>query len=116
MRGQNMQNEKLVHDLIVEHMRLKLGREYKEVTVNPEGNPDMVLANHGLILANVEVETDGTINHEKADEWKGLVQLGTKLILMVPRHVKAKVTELLWQKGIMDKVSVGSYEIVINMP
>jgi len=111
-----MQNEKLVHDLIVDHMRLKLGREYNDVTVNPEGNPDMVLANHGLTLANVEVETDGTINPEKADEWKGLAQPGTKLILMVPKHAKAKVTELLWQKGIMDKVSVGSYDIVINMP
>jgi len=111
-----MQNEKLVHDLIVDHLRQKLGREYNEVTVNPEGTPDMVLANHGLILANVEVETDGTINSEKADEWKGLAQPGTKLVLMVPRNAKARVTELLWQKGIMDKVSVGSYEIVINMP
>ncbi len=111
-----MQNEKLVHDLIVDHLRQKLGREYNEVTVNPAGTPDMVLANHGLILANVEVETDGTINSEKADEWKGLAQPGTKLVLMVPRNAKARVTELLWQKGIMDKVSVGSYEIVINMP
>ncbi|MGO9952461.1 MAG: hypothetical protein ACLPN1_09660 [Dissulfurispiraceae bacterium] len=111
-----MHNEKLVHDLIVDHLRQKLGRDYKEVTVNPEGNPDIVLANHGLVLANVEVETDNTINPEKAAEWKVLAQPGTKLILMVPRNAKAKVTELLWQKGIMDKVSVGSYEIVINMP
>jgi hypothetical protein len=111
-----MQNEKLVHDLIVDHLRQKLGREYKEVTVNPDGSPDMVLANHGLVLAHVEVETDSTINPEKADEWKGLAQPGTKLILMVPKNAKAKVTELLWQKSIMDRVSVGSYEIVINMP
>ena len=111
-----MQNEKLVHDLIVDHLRQKLGREYKEVTVNPERNPDMVLANHGLVLANVDVETDNTITPDKAAEWKILAQPGTKLILMVPRNAKAKVTELLWQQGIMDKVSVGSYEIVINMP
>ncbi|HTZ18355.1 MAG TPA: hypothetical protein VMB78_07935 [Dissulfurispiraceae bacterium] len=111
-----MQNERLVHDLIVDYLKVKLARDYKDVTVNAEGNPDMVLANHGLVLANVEVETDGTINPEKADQWKGLAQPGTKLILMVPKNAKAKVTELLWQKGIMDKVSVGSYEIVINMP
>lgn len=109
-------NDKLVHDLIVDHLRQKLGREYREVTVNAEGSPDLVLANHGLILANVEVETDSTITPDKADVWKSLAQPGTKLILMVPRNSKAKVTELLWQKGIMDKVSVGSYEIVINMP
>jgi hypothetical protein len=111
-----MQNEKLVHDLIVDHLKRKLARDYKDVSVNAEGNPDMVLANHGLVLANLEVETDSTICPEKADEWKGLAQPGTKLILMVPKNSKAKVTELLWQKGIMDKVSVGSYEIVINMP
>lgn len=111
-----MQNEKLVHDLIVDHLKQKLCREYKDIRVNTEGNPDMVLANHGLVLANVEVETDSTINPEKADGWKGLAEPGTKLILMVPKNAKAKVTELLWQKGIMDKVSVGSYEIVVNMP
>jgi len=111
-----MQNEKLVHDLIVEHLKRKLARDYKEVTVNPAGNPDMVLANHGLVLANLEVETDGTINQDKADEWKELAQPGIKLVLMVPKNSKARVTELLWQKGIMDKVSVGSYEIVVNMP
>ncbi len=111
-----MQNEKLVHDLIVDHMKQKLAREYKEIKMNQDGNPDLVLANHGLVLANVEVETDSTITSEKAGEWKTLAQPGTKLILMVPKTAKAKVTELLWQTGIMDKVSVGSYEIVINMP
>jgi hypothetical protein len=35
---------------------------------------------------------------------------------MVPKNSKAKVIELLWQNGIADKVSVGSYEISINMP
>ncbi len=111
-----MQNEKLVHDLIVDHLKQKLSKEYKDVSINAEGNPDLILSNHGLVLANVEVETEGTINPEKADDWKGLAQSGSKLILMVPKNSKAKVTELLWQKGIMDKVSVGNYEIVINMP
>lgn len=111
-----MQNEKLVHDLIVDHLKQKFARDYKEVKVNPEGEPDMVLANHGLVLANVEVETESTIKPDKADEWKRLAQPGTKLILMVPKNAKVKVTELLWEKGIMDKVSVGSYEIVVNVP
>ncbi|HMK56038.1 MAG TPA: hypothetical protein VK448_05315 [Dissulfurispiraceae bacterium] len=111
-----MQNEKLVHDLIVDHLRQKLAKEYKEIAVNTGGSPDLVLANHGLVLANVEVETDGSITSGKADGWKDLAQPGAKLILMVPKNAKAKVTELLWQKGIMDKVSVGSYEIVVNMP
>jgi hypothetical protein len=111
-----MQNEKLTHDLIVEHMRGKFSREYKEVKVNPQGSPDIILGNHGLVLANVEVETEGSINPVKADEWKSMVGQGVKLILMVPKNSKMKVTELLWEKGIMDRVGVGSYEISIHMP
>jgi hypothetical protein len=111
-----MQKEKLVHDLIVDHLKQKFSRDYKEVTVNPEGDPDLVLANHGLVLAKVEVETESTITAEKAAKWKSLAQPGIKLFLMAPKHSKVKITDLLWENGIMDKVSVGSYEIVINLP
>ena len=111
-----MQNEKLVHDLIIDHLRHKFSREYLDVRINPQGSPDIVLGNHGLVLANVEVETESTINMERADEWKALADSGVKLVLMVPKKIKAKVPELLWEKGIMDRVSVGSYEISINMP
>jgi hypothetical protein len=111
-----MQNEKLTHDLIVDHMKHKFSREYKEVKVNPQGSPDIVLGNHGMALANVEVETESTINQEKAEEWKALAGQGLKLVLIIPKNMKVKVTELLWEKGIMDRVSVGSFEITINMP
>jgi hypothetical protein len=111
-----MQNEKLLHDLIIDHLRHKFSREYQEVTVNPQGSPDIVLGNHGLVLANVEVETESSINPDKAAEWKTLADSGVKLILMVPKKTKAKVPELLWEKGIMDRVSVGSYELSVTMP
>jgi|WetSurMetagenome_2_1015567.scaffolds.fasta_scaffold00633_4 hypothetical protein len=111
-----MQNEKLTHDLIVDHMRNKFSRDYNEARVNPQGSPDIVLGNHGLVLANVEVETEGSINPEKAEEWKGLVGEGVKLIIMAPKNSRVKVTELLWEKGIMDRVGVGTYEISIHMP
>lgn len=111
-----MQNEKLTHDLIVDHVRRKFSRDYKEVKVNSQGSPDIILCNHGLVLANVEVETEGSINTAKAEEWKALVGQGVKLILVVPKNAKVMVTELLWENGIMDRVSVGSYEITVNMP
>jgi hypothetical protein len=110
-----MSNEELVHNLIVDFLRKKLSREYKEIKVNPSGSPDLILANHGLTLAVVEVETEGIITLEKAEKWKMLSEQN-KLILMVPKNAKVKATELLWQKGIGDKVSVGTYEIVVNMP
>lgn len=111
-----MNNEKLVHDLIVDTMRQKYSREYKEIIANADACPELVLKNHGLVLAVVAVETDSTITPEKADRWKEIVEEGNKLVLMIPKHARVKVTDILWQKGIMDRVSVGSYEIAITMP
>lgn len=63
----------------------------------------------------VEVETENSITIEKAEEWKAVAEKN-KLYLIIPKNAKVKATELLWQKGIGDKVAVGTYEIVINMP
>jgi hypothetical protein len=111
-----MDNERLVRSLIVERLRRKLRRDYEEVKINPEGNPDITLSSHGLTLAVVQVETEGSVTPEQAEKWAGLAGRGTKLILMVPRASKVKATDLLWQKGIMDRVAMGTYEIQINMP
>ncbi len=111
-----MESGRLLHDLIVDRLRAKFSGQYKEITVNSDGNPDLVLANHGLTLAVVQVETEGSITPEKAEIWKKLSQEGSKVILMVPKHAKVKATELLWKSGIADKVGVGSYEITIQMP
>jgi hypothetical protein len=119
-----MQNEKLIHNWMVSFLRDKLSRDYTDIKVNLEEtrneykghHPDLILANHGLVLALMEVETEGSITPEKADEWKKLSGLGTKLILMVPKASKAKIVDLLWKKGMADKVSVGSYELTVSMP
>lgn len=111
-----MQSEKLVHDLIVERMKRRLGREYREMKVNPEGGPDIELRSHGLTIALVEVETEGGVTPEGAARWAELAASGSRLILMVPRKSKVRATELLWEKGVMDRVSVGTYDILIEMP
>ena len=76
----------------------------------------MILSNHGLVLAAVEVETESSITPEKAEKWKSLAQPGSKLIVMVPKSSRVKVMEMLWQKGIADRVGVGTYDIAITMP
>jgi hypothetical protein len=111
-----MDNEKLMHDLIVDRLRGRYSREYSEIKVNPEGGPDIVLASHGLTMAIVEVETDRSITSEKAARWKEMAHSGSRLIIMVPKASKVKALELLWKEGIADRVGVGSYEIVISMP
>jgi len=120
-----MQNEKLIHDWMVSFLKDKLSRDYNDVRANSEAEkknefnghyPDLILGSHGLVLAIMEVETEGSITPEKADEWKKISGLGAKLILMVPKTSRAKVIDLLWKKGLADKTSVGSYEIAVSMP
>jgi hypothetical protein len=111
-----MESEKLLHDLIVERLRRKFSAQYKEIQVNAGGCPDLILANHGLTLAVVEVETETTVTPEKAAQWKEMAGAGRKLILMVPKNAKVRAMELLWKEGIADRVGVGSYEIAITMP
>jgi hypothetical protein len=111
-----MESEKLLHDLIVDRLRRKFAAQYREIKMNEGGGPDLVLANHGIALAVVEVETDTTITREKAEKWKEMAGTGQKLILMVPKNAKVKTMELLWKEGIADRVGVGSYEIAITMP
>ncbi len=111
-----MDNEGIIHRVIVDTLERKLSRDYRETVVSPHGDPDITLGNHGLVLAVVEVETETTISPEKAEKWRRMAHAGTKLILMVPKSARARVTDILWQEGIAEKVSVGTYEIVINMP
>jgi hypothetical protein len=115
----------LVHELVLEHVRKKLSREYKEVAVNRKGEkkaqyegyyPDVILGNHGIVLALLEIETADTLSEKQAETWKAMSGLGVKLIVMIPKELRMRVTDLLWSKGIMDRVSVGTYEIAVHMP
>ncbi len=119
-----MIDEKLIHDWMVSHLRKKLSRDYTDIRINSANEkhefnghyPDLILENHGLVLAVMEVETVQTISAEKAEEWKAMAGLGAKLILMVPKKLKPKVLDILWKNGMADKASVGSYEMNVQMP
>jgi hypothetical protein len=80
----------LIHELILEHIRKRLSREYKEIKVNKTGEkqfdyqghyPDMILGNHGMVLALLEVETSDTISEQQAENWKKLSSLGVRRTL-----------------------------------
>jgi hypothetical protein len=120
-----MQYGDLIHEIILEHLKRRLSKEYKEIRINKTGErqaeyrghyPDMILGNHGMVLALLEVETAESISEKVAERWKELSDLGEKLILMVPKDLKVKATDLLWAKGLMGKVSIGTYEISVHMP
>ena len=120
-----MEYESLIHEIILEHLRKKLTRDYKQIGLNKKGEkkiaykdhyPNMILGNHGMTLALLEVETEESISQKGVERWKALSKLGLKLIIMVPKDMKVKVTELIWNKGLAGKVSIGTYEIAIKMP
>jgi hypothetical protein len=123
-KGAQMAKEAFFHDWLVSHLQGRLARDYKDITANigedrkHEFNghyPDLILANQGMVLAIMEVETEESITAEKAGRWKELAGLGAKLILMVPNHTRPKVMDLVLQKGLAGKVGVASYEITVKM-
>jgi len=119
-----MEYEDLTHEIILKHIAKELSKDYKDIGVNKQGEknvaykdhyPDMILGNHGMVLAVLELETEGSVSEKSAERWKTLSQLGVKLIIMVPKAMKVKATDLIWNKGLMGKVSLGTYDIVIKM-
>ena len=119
-----MEHQDLTHDIMLEYIKKELSRDYKEIGVNKQGEkkvaykdhyPDMILGNYGMVLSLLELETEQSVSEERAERWKVLSKLGAKLIIMVPKNMKVKATDLIWKKGLMGKVSLGTYEINIKM-
>jgi hypothetical protein len=119
-----MTKEVFFHDWLVTYLQGRLARDYKEIQANYQDDqqhefnghfPDLILANQGMVLAIMEVETEESITSEQAERWQELAGLGAKLILMVPSHTRPKVMDLVMKKGWAGKVGVGSYDINIKM-
>ncbi len=115
----------VLHDAIAEELAKKLKHLYREIKINPSGEklhefkgqyPDIILSEHGMVLAVVEIETENSITPDKISIWKSLSGAGARLILMVPKGMKPRLASMLWDSCLADKVALGSYEISINMP
>jgi len=109
---------------LISHLEKRLSRDYKDIKVNKEEKahefkgfyPDIILTSYGITVGLMQVETEETLeDKERIMLWKKLVSLGPRLILMVPHHMKAKVTEILWNEGLAGKVSIATYELVIHL-
>ena len=118
-----MKKSDVFHDWMVSFLKKRLERDYNDIKANIgekqypfKGHyPDLILATHGVTVAIMEVETEETITSKQAKRWKELASLGTKLILMIPKHTKSKVADLLWKQQLIGNVSIATYEVVINM-
>lgn len=118
-----MKRDDMFHDWLVGHLRKRLARDYKDVRANDVEQahahggtyPDLILGNEGVVVAVMEVETESSIAPERVERWKELAGTGTRLILMVPAHLKPKVMDLVWKNGLVPKVTVATYDLTINM-
>ncbi len=108
--------EILLKGLVIEQLKARFSRQYSEVVVSVNTSPNLILSNHGLKIAAICVETEGSLQEDRAETWRSIVGQGLKLVLVVPSRSKAKVTTLLWDCNLMTDVSVGTYEFQINVP
>ncbi len=106
----------MLKGLVIEQLKVRYLRQYSEVLLNRDSEPDIILSNHGLKIAAICVETDKTLLEERVSKWKSILEQGLKLLLVVPARSKTKVANLLWDAGMMTQVSVGTYEINISTP
>ncbi len=118
-------SEAVLHDVVAAEIKKKLKHLYRDIKQNPSGEklhefggqyPDLILSEQGMVLAVVEIETENSITPDKINVWKAMSGSGARLILMVPKGVKPKLSSMLWDTGLAGKVSLGSYEISIDMP
>lgn len=108
-------NQRLLHNLIVNLIKDKFSKEYSEVSINPDGYPDITLSNFGMAIMQIVVETEAGINEQNALKWKSLAESPTKLTLVLPKSSRLIATELLWQHGLSQKVKLAFYDIKLEI-
>ncbi len=117
-------DEQFLHDWVIQKIKQKYSRLYKEVHTNPgeEKNfefkgcyPDVVFVNYGQTVLIAEVETQETINEEEVEEWRELSNLGTQLVLLVPKELQNAARDMCWKNGIASKVKIGFFEVVLSV-
>lgn len=113
-------DEQFLHDWVIRSVKGRFGREYKEVHINPgdEENyaldgqyPDAVFVNYGQVVMIIEVETENTVNEQKAEQWKAMSELGAKLSVLVPADLQKAARDICWKNGLVAKINIGSYGV-----
>ncbi|MGQ0792923.1 MAG: hypothetical protein ACT4NX_02430 [Deltaproteobacteria bacterium] len=117
-------SEQVLHDWVVEKLRVKYSRLYREVHANPaeERNyefgghfPDLIFVNYGQTMLIAEVETEETINEGEAEEWKTLSALGVQLVLIVPKEMQNAARDICWKAGIAARVKIGFFDVSLSI-
>ena len=121
---ETLTDEQILHDWVIRQIKLKYSRTYSEVKINCgekkeneyKGHyPDVLFINYGQVTHIVEVETQNSINQERAEHWKGLSDLGAKLVVIVPKRSQKTAMELCWGNSLAGKVEIGTFDFLIDI-
>jgi len=111
-----MSMEKYLKELIIYHLKQKLGRLQQELEYTQEPPPDLKILSYSMIIGYIDIVTEKEITSERINKWRQMISEGYKLTIVVPKDEKLKITEVLWKEGITEKVSIGTYEINLFLP
>lgn len=111
-----MSIEKHLKDLLIYHIKHKLSKLQQTIEHLKETPPDLKILSYGIVIGYIDIITENEIKPERIEKWKNLTNQGNKLIIIVPKDQKLKITELLWIEGLAEKVSIGVYEINLFLP
>ncbi|MEN2985857.1 MAG: hypothetical protein ABDH16_04300 [Thermodesulfovibrionaceae bacterium] len=111
-----MSIEKHLKELLIHQLRQKLSKLKQDVELVENPPPDLKIMSYGVVLGYIDVVTEKTVSNQRVKRWKELVFSGEKLTVLLSKEEKLKITEILWKEGIAEKVSIGTYEIVLLLP
>lgn len=111
-----MSIEKHLKQLLIHQLRQRLSRVKQDLETLSEPPPDAKIISYGIVVGYLDIVTEKEIDPERLSRWKSLVSQGSKLIIIVSKEEKLKITDLLWKEGLAEKVSVGTYEINLFLP
>ncbi len=111
-----MSTEKYLKELLIQQLKQKMSRTGQDLAPVEEPPPDLKIMSYGMVIGYIDIVTEMDINPDRIAKWKGIVLKGNKLIILVPKEEKLKITETLWKEGLAEKVSIGTYEINLFLP
>lgn len=111
-----MNTEKLLKDLIILQLKQKLYRIKQEIENIENPPPDLKILSYGITVGYIDIITEKEIGTERLKKWKELISQGNKVIVIVPKEEKLKITDIIWKEGLSEKLSIGTYEINLFLP
>lgn len=111
-----MSVEKHLKTLLIHQIKQKLAKTGSQVEVFNEPPPDLKILSYGMTIGYIDIVTEKEIESNRIEKWKSLIEHGSKLTILCAKEEKIKVADLLWKEGLVEKISIGTYDIILTLP